>query len=288
MPDERSQSYVSLCRAGRELLRERDSQYGYGHIPGVPWTDKPFTEWDESVAEWLDEWLPDSGFSAAWSILPRPPYPVDCGGSDAGYWDCFDAAVRERLNWLAQLAPRMPPVAQVQAEGSTAPVTPLRRIFVVHGHNEAARETVARFLERVGFEPVILHEQPNKGRTIIEKFESYADVGFAVVLLTADDVGGRDSVEGASLKARARQNVILELGYFLGKLGRARLRPLGGRRGNALRLRRCPVRRARHGRGLENVAGQGTARRGALGEPEHALSCHCLNPGNLPTPYSFP
>lgn len=69
-------------------------------------------------------------------------------------------------------------------------------------------------------EPIILHEQPNKGRTIIEKFTDYADVFYAVVLLTADDVGGLQGTSPADLTPRARQNVIFELGYFLGRLGR--------------------------------------------------------------------
>ena len=93
------------------------------------------------------------------------------------------------------------------------------KVFVVHGHDESARETVARFLERLELQPVILHEQPNQGRTIIEKFEDHADVGFAVVLLTPDDMGGPRGGKPQS-KPRARQNVILELGFFLGKLGR--------------------------------------------------------------------
>lgn len=94
------------------------------------------------------------------------------------------------------------------------------RAFVVHGHDDAARESVARFLERLGIEPVILHEQASASRTIIEKLEHHGDVGFAVVLLTADDVGGKDS---DSLRPRARQNVMLELGYFVGRLGRSRV-----------------------------------------------------------------
>jgi predicted nucleotide-binding protein len=95
----------------------------------------------------------------------------------------------------------------------------LTRAFVVHGHDEAARESVARFLEKLNITPVILHEQANRGKTLIEKLEHYGDVSFAVVLLTPDDEG-RALGTGAPLLARARQNVVLELGYFVGLLGR--------------------------------------------------------------------
>ncbi|MBS1164593.1 MAG: hypothetical protein H6R00_618 [Proteobacteria bacterium] len=95
-----------------------------------------------------------------------------------------------------------------------------RKVFVVHGHDKATLETVARFLERIRFEAIILHEQANQGRTIIEKIEAHGDVGFAVVLLTPDDVG---AMVGGEQKPRARQNVILELGYFIAKLGRQKV-----------------------------------------------------------------
>ena len=95
-------------------------------------------------------------------------------------------------------------------------------VFVIHGRDEGAKQTVARFLERLSLKPVILHEQPNEGRTIIEKFEDHAHVGFAVVLLTPDDVGSLKE-EKTNLKSRARQNVIFEFGYFIGKLGRKRV-----------------------------------------------------------------
>lgn len=97
-----------------------------------------------------------------------------------------------------------------------------KRVFVVHGHDEGARESVARFLERVGLEPVILHEQASRGRTVIEKVEANSDVGFAVVLLTPDDEGRTKRADG-TLQPRVRQNVLLELGYFIGKLGRDRV-----------------------------------------------------------------
>jgi predicted nucleotide-binding protein len=93
-------------------------------------------------------------------------------------------------------------------------------VFVVHGHDEGARETVARFIGNLGLAPIILHEQVSQGRTIVEKLERHGDVGYAVVLLTPDDVGGTNP---ANLHPRARQNVILELGYFLGRLGRDRV-----------------------------------------------------------------
>jgi predicted nucleotide-binding protein len=99
---------------------------------------------------------------------------------------------------------------------------PSKRVFIVHGHDEEAKQTTARFLEHIGLEPVILHEQPNSGRTIIEKFEDHADVGFAVVLLTPDDVAHPANAP-AKVSGRARQNVILELGYFIGRLTRRRV-----------------------------------------------------------------
>ena len=94
-------------------------------------------------------------------------------------------------------------------------------VFIVHGRHDGAKQMVARFLERLELSPIILHEQPNQGQTIIEKFEEHSNVGFAVVLLTPDDVGG-PADEGNTQRPRARQNVILELGFFLGKLGRER------------------------------------------------------------------
>ena len=93
-------------------------------------------------------------------------------------------------------------------------------IFVVHGHDETMKQSVARVLEKIGLEPIILHEKPNLGRTVIEKFTDYSDVGFAIVLLTPDDIGYAVHTGQKSEKYRARQNVILELGYFLGTLGR--------------------------------------------------------------------
>jgi len=93
-------------------------------------------------------------------------------------------------------------------------------VFVVHGHDDATKEKVARFIEKLGIEAIILHEQVNKGLTIIEKFEEYSQkAAFAVVLYTPDDVAYPLGEEKQG-RPRARQNVVLEMGYFVGKLGR--------------------------------------------------------------------
>jgi hypothetical protein len=96
------------------------------------------------------------------------------------------------------------------------------KVFIVHGHAEEPKKAVATFLRALQLEVVILHEKANEGQTIIEKFEKHSDVGFAVVLLTPDDVGA-SALQPEQTQRRARQNVILELGYFLAKLGRNRV-----------------------------------------------------------------
>jgi predicted nucleotide-binding protein len=97
-----------------------------------------------------------------------------------------------------------------------------RDVFIVHGHDSMTKESVARFVEKLDLRAIILHEQPNEGKTIIEKFEDYSNVGFAIVILTPDDVGAPQN-KANEQKPRARQNVIFELGYFVGKIGRNRV-----------------------------------------------------------------
>jgi predicted nucleotide-binding protein len=99
------------------------------------------------------------------------------------------------------------------------------RIFIVHGQNDAKKYELEAFLQKLVSEPpIILHQQPNGGRVLIEKFEqSAASVGYAIVLLTGDDVGRSVSLDAADERPRARQNVVFELGFFIGLIGRARV-----------------------------------------------------------------
>lgn len=98
-----------------------------------------------------------------------------------------------------------------------------KKVFIIHGHKLSLKDTVARLLEKVGANPVVLVEEPSRGMTIIEKIENHSDVGYAVVLMTGDDRGGKKDTSFKDQKIRARQNVIFELGYFLSKLDRDRV-----------------------------------------------------------------
>ncbi|MEK6806961.1 MAG: nucleotide-binding protein [Pseudomonadota bacterium] len=152
-------------------------------------------------------------------------YPIQ--NVQAGYKQGIEAAVASLESVRDLLSERLADSTNATNIGSAQAGRPAarqvgNRIFVVHGHDEAAKQALARYLERLSLEAVILHEQPNGGRTIIEKLEAHLDVDFAVILLTPDDVGAPKGAD-ASMRARARQNVILELGLFIGALGRKRV-----------------------------------------------------------------
>jgi predicted nucleotide-binding protein len=92
-------------------------------------------------------------------------------------------------------------------------------VFIVHGHDELAKTKTARFIEKLGLKPIILHEQTSSGKTIIEKIEKYSNVGFGIVLYTPCDKGCKIGSED-NLLNRARQNVVFEHGFLIGKIGR--------------------------------------------------------------------
>ncbi|HEM8281302.1 TPA: TIR domain-containing protein [Providencia stuartii] len=111
----------------------------------------------------------------------------------------------------------------IETTTSKAKITDNQKVFVVHGQDNAAKQEMARFLEKAGLEAIILHEQISSSKTIIEKIESFSEVGFAVVLYTPCDVGAKNSPSDTNLQPRARQNVVFEHGYFIGLLGRSKV-----------------------------------------------------------------
>jgi predicted nucleotide-binding protein len=103
------------------------------------------------------------------------------------------------------------------------PAPKANAVFLIHGHDDGTKERVARFIEKLGLTVIILHEQVNKGMTVIEKFEEFASqAGFAVALFTPDDIGA-PLASPEERQPRARQNVVLEMGYFVGHLGREKV-----------------------------------------------------------------
>jgi len=137
--------------------------------------------------------------------------------------------VDDSINRLQSIQARLPLIPEGPSIAQSAAMRhggnlPSSTVFVVHGHEEAAKQSVARFIEHLGLDAIILHERPDLGRTIIEKLEDHAQgAAFAVIILTADDRGGLSDVGYDEQKPRARQNVVMELGYFIGKLGRQKV-----------------------------------------------------------------
>jgi predicted nucleotide-binding protein len=96
-----------------------------------------------------------------------------------------------------------------------------RKVFIVHGRDNEAKQELARFIEKIGLQSIILHEQASSGMTIIEKIERYSnEADFALVLYTPCDVGRGAHETKIHPKQRARQNVVFEHGYLMAKLGR--------------------------------------------------------------------
>lgn len=115
----------------------------------------------------------------------------------------------------------------IARENAIAPHDLTNKVFIVHGHDAVAKNELEALLREMGLEPVVLHRQADGGKTIIEKFEEHADVGFAFILMTPDEMAflTRDKEVPESERAielRARPNVIFEFGYFVGKIGRSR------------------------------------------------------------------
>jgi predicted nucleotide-binding protein len=193
--------------AERDSFVRQEFEPLFAYVEGLPVTDEPQLPAPKSRPQQPPE---------------QPPLPEPFVDPYAMFFDRHaevqaQARQREAAHRPAPApqATRQPAAAPVR---TTAPKTAAQtRVFIVHGHDTNRREAVARLVEKLGFKAVVLADQPDQGRTIIEKFEAHSDVDYAVVLMTPDDVGG---TRGGRSQARARQNVVLELGFFIGLLKR--------------------------------------------------------------------
>jgi predicted nucleotide-binding protein len=127
------------------------------------------------------------------------------------------ALLKQAIEGLNERLAEMPALVAPEESHRLPQSRPSNKVFVVHGRDNDTKNEVARFLSKIGLEEIILHERPNRGRHLLTKFQEEADgAGFAVVLITPDDQGG---LAAEPPRGRARQNVVFELGFFIGKLG---------------------------------------------------------------------
>ena len=204
---EQKDRYSNLVERGENIVR-RSRAFGVRSVKS----------WQNASVHWLRENLPESGLAED-VLLVSPPTGLP---SKRGMKSSDVKNVQRVLKVLYRARDLLPFLDDRKRQQAPRPEN-IRKVFIVHGRNDTLKVSVARLLEKVNLKPIILHEQPNLGRTIIEKFLDYSDVAFAVILLTGDDRGGPAQDPPEKYRLRALQNVILELGYFIRALGRKRV-----------------------------------------------------------------
>lgn len=191
-----------------------------------------FRSWRRQLSKFLDLHLPKES-TVLDAKLTHYGFVVIPGESDARqFWredgETVDSYIESLIIDVENGEYELPSKHDDEASGpAVSKDRDMRSVFIVHGHDGEAKQRTARFIERLGFEAIILHEKASRSRTIIEKIESYSNVGFAIVLYTADDKGNtRLEAERGNLNSRARQNVVFEHGYLMAKIGRENVVPL--------------------------------------------------------------
>lgn len=207
------------------LLQKRCRELGATISENMVWNANPAINAPENIEKTSSQWKNfvndvDTYFSLYEDDIMKAEAQrlIDRPIIDRDWVEEMDAFLHRMANQLLLKEAK-------QMSKTTKFVQPVERdignhVFIVHGHDTEAKVTVARTLEKLGFIPIILHEQASEGKTIIEKIEKYTDVDFAIVLYTPCDLGRAKEDSSDSEKPRARQNVVFEHGYLIGKLGR--------------------------------------------------------------------
>ncbi len=207
------------------ILIQKQIDKAEGLLAAPPISSDDYHSWELLTQNYLEKAFGINSPNVS-SVTDAGEVWVLTGGEDENWWQRhYSSSLKTQISRLKSLIELLQTDIQLSRGQAPSALRTVQghRIFLVHGHDERILHETARFLEKLQQRLIILREQPNEGRTIIEKFEEHADVGFAVVLLTADDRGGPISAPFDEQKLRARQNVIFELGYFIGRLGRNRV-----------------------------------------------------------------
>jgi predicted nucleotide-binding protein len=215
------ESLTSLLSEGQALLMSLNDQYLRDR--SEPRFDvhkflDPFrrktTDWVNRVSSVLKNGFPSAVPSVTFENAKASP--LLRAGTNVK-WNTLYRYLESKVNALAEILKEADPRA-------TVPLISPRALFLVHGRSREWNETVDSFLGDQGWSTIILEDQPNLGATLIEKLETNSEVKTVVVLFTADDVGCLQAdLKSRGLQPRARQNVVMELGFFFGKLGRDRV-----------------------------------------------------------------
>lgn len=226
------QAAVARLEARVKELRELNaSEINDGDDPKVTDLERRI---QATLANIYGQGSPDYGRLLVAANIDATSYQVSFDGeSGTSVYEIRQGVERGRLRAISALQAEVdvlkedlhfsqPAALEISKVAAPTKPEPLSNsIFIVHGRDDAAKTEVARLIERAGLEAIILHEQANGGRTIIQKFEDHGSAaGFAIVIMTPDDVGGLSTT---SLQPRARQNVIGEMFWFAGRLGRERV-----------------------------------------------------------------
>jgi len=166
----------------------------------------------------------DSEYINNLSEIGYSPIIWSTSTSDEVFKQRFYSGKRELLNLLNVMLEdlTLDEKIKVNPNSDSATLSQNSNVFIVHGHNEEMKQHVARIITQLGLNPIILHEQASQGKTIIEKFGHYSkDIAFAVCLLSADDIAHSKDEDSTKSRFRSRQNVIFELGFFIGKISRS-------------------------------------------------------------------
>ena len=191
-----------------------------------------YSKWDSFNSELLkrvfttDEAVKEYDF---WSVMSIGIYESSLSEQITDVYKDVDKKIH-RLDSIIERLELIPLAVSASApeQLQTESISRGKKVFVVHGHDDAAKTNLEVFLHEVGLEPVVLHRQADQGLTVIEKFEKHSEVGYAFILLTPDEAAylAADAQKPESerkIEWRARPNVIFEFGYFIGKLGRSRV-----------------------------------------------------------------